>query len=212
MLLRTLVLAILLGLSWTLSAHPHVWIDLRVKPLVNEQGELIALQQAWRFDPFYSLILIEELEKGGPAEELEERMDQLAVEVVRNLQNFDFFTRVSVEGRRHSLEPVKSFNLMQAGRRIEFNFVLPLADPVDLTHQQFSYQVFDPSYYIEILHARGLAPDADELGANCQVKLVAPNPSQDLIEKALALDESDTPEDPMLGEHFTETVYIKCGD
>ena len=69
MLLRSLLAAGLLVLvASTAQAHPHVWIDLRVQPQLNEQGQLVALQQAWRFDPFYSLILIEELQRGGPAE------------------------------------------------------------------------------------------------------------------------------------------------
>lgn len=209
--MRHLALILLLGcFSSQLLAHPHVWIDLKVTPKLNDQGQVVALQQAWRFDPFYSLLLIEELEKGGPAEELEERIDQLALEVVRNLKNFDFFTRLRMNGQRQQFAEVEEYNLMQVGRRMEFSFILPLSQPLDLKANRLRYQVYDPSYYIEILHASSEGPSKEGLPEGCKVTVEAPNPSSDLIEKALALDEDEVPEDPQLGEHFTETVYVEC--
>ena len=91
--LKLNVFIILLVTAKLASAHPHVWIDLRIKPLMNEQGNLLGLEQAWRFDPFYSLVLIEELDKGGPKVELEERYDQLSIEIVNNLNGVNFFTQ-----------------------------------------------------------------------------------------------------------------------
>jgi len=211
MLFRFLFASLVLLFSvGSLQAHPHVWIDLRVTPQVNDQGEITALRQAWRFDPFYSLMLIEELEKGGPEDEMEQRVDELALEVAKNLQNFDFFTRVRVAGQRQAFAQVTEYNLMQVGRRIEFSFVLPLEQAIALEGQQLQYQVYDPSYYIEILHIPGRGIDQDSLPASCKVDLQEPNPSSDLIEKALALDEDEVPEDPQLGEHFTETVTLDC--
>jgi len=208
---RSLLVSLVFLLSaGNLQAHPHVWIDLRVTPQLNDQGEMTALRQAWRFDPFYSLMLIEELEKGGPAEELEQRLDELALEVAKNLQNFDFFTRVRAAGQRQALAEVTEYNLMQVGRRVEFSFVLPLEQAIALQDQPLQYQVYDPSYYIEILHVPGRGVDQEPLPATCKVDLQEPNPSSDLIEKALALDEDDVPEDPQLGEHFTETVTLDC--
>ncbi|WP_404415621.1 DUF1007 family protein [Marinospirillum sp.] len=204
-----LLLALLL-FTGSIQAHPHVWIDLRVSPQVNEQGQITGLRQAWRFDPFYSLVLIEELEKGGPEDELDQRLDQLALEVVQNLENFDFFTQVTVAGKRQGFEPVTEYNLMQVGRRIEFSFVLPLQNPVTLQDERLQYQVYDPSYYIEILHAAGNELDTQQLPASCEVDVQEPSPPGDLVAKAMALDKDEKPEDPQLGEHFAETVNLDC--
>lgn len=207
--LRLISLITLVLVSGLLQAHPHVWVDLRVRPLMNDQQQLVALQQSWRFDPFYSLILIEELERGGPADEQEQRYDQLALEVVTNLARFDFFSRVSSQGLRQAFAEVTEYNLMRIGQRVEFSFVLPLQTPVD-SHIPFNYQVYDPSYYIEILHTPEIGLDRVSLPEACQVVLQAPNPSSDLIEKALALDADQTPDDPELGAHFAERVLIQC--
>jgi ABC-type uncharacterized transport system substrate-binding protein len=207
--LRYISFITLIFVTSLLQAHPHVWVDLRVRPLMNDQQQLVALQQSWRFDPFYSLILIEELERGGPIAELEQRFDQLALEVATNLARFDFFSRVSSQGLRQSFAEVTEYNLMRVGQRVEFSFVLPLKTPLD-SRTTLNYQVYDPSYYIEILHTPENGLDRSSLSQTCQVELQAPNPSSDLIEKALALDADQTPDDPELGVHFAERVLIRC--
>jgi len=210
LLYRYLLFLLIFFGSAAVNAHPHVWIDLRVSFQMDDQERVTGLRQAWRFDPFYSLVLIEELEKGGPPDELEQRLDELALEVANNLQNFDFFTRVRGAGKRQKFQPVAEYNLMQVGRRIEFSFVLPLKESFDVDQNQLEYQVYDPSYYIEILHAPEQGLSLERLPSGCNLQLKKPNPSSDLIEKALALDEEDVPEDPMLGKHFAETVYLDC--
>ncbi|WP_177247058.1 DUF1007 family protein [Marinospirillum alkaliphilum] len=209
-MLAVVFLLFCLLISATAFAHPHVWVELRVRPLLNEQGQLTGLQQAWRFDPFYSLILIEELQRGGPSSELEKRYDELASEVVANLQRFDFFSRLHSEGRRLPVGQVQHYNLMRIGQRVEFSFVLPLQHPVSLNEARVSYQVYDPSYFIEILHIPEQGVDTQSLDAACRVRLEAPNPSSEQIEKAMALDVDDISDDPQLGQYFAERVVLDC--
>lgn len=209
--------------SWSLLlataavAHPHVWIDLRVTPVVDVQGRLTALQQAWRFDPFYSLVLLEELEQGGPLEEIEQRYDQLAQEVVANLSRVDFFTHLQqksplLNGQQQQLKfaPVTSFTLLRIGQRLEFGFELPLQQPVALNGVQLEYKVYDPGYYIEIVHAQEQGFNAQALPATCKAQLHAPNPSRELIEQAYALDVDEVAQDPQLGVYFAEQLLLNC--
>jgi ABC-type uncharacterized transport system substrate-binding protein len=209
---RVVFLLIVLLAPASLLAHPHVWVELRVRPLLNEQGQFTGLQQAWRFDPFYSLILIEELQRGGPASELDKRYDELASEVVANLQRFDFFSRLHHSAQRLAVGTVTHYNLMRIGQRIEFSFELPLQQPVRLQGAVVSYQVYDPSYFIEILHEPNGGINRDGLSEHCRVRLEAPNPTSEQIEQALALDVNDTPDDPQLGQYFAERVVLDCRD
>lgn len=207
-----LLIALALLMSATqASAHPHVWIDLRIKPLMNDQGELLGLEQAWRFDPFYSLVLIEELEKGGVAAELEERYDQLAWEIVKNLNNVSFFTQGRALQTPSQWNQVTEATLLRRGQRLELRFYLPLAKPLPLNGTAFSYQVYDPTYYIEMLHATESGLDKTGLTAACRLELEVASPSSYLIEQALALDKTETAEDPELGKHFAEKVTLDCG-
>lgn len=204
---------LMLGLLVTASktnAHPHVWIDLRIKPLMNEQGELLGLQQAWRFDPFYSLVLIEELEKGGPKAELEERYDQLAWEIVKNLNSVNFFTQGRILQVASEWKQVTEATLLRRSQRLELRFHLPLVKPLPLNATTFSYQVYDPTYYIEMLHATEAGLDKTALTTGCELKLEPATPSSYLVEQALALDKTETAEDPELGKHFAERVTLVC--
>lgn len=205
-----LVTWVLFIIATQVSAHPHVWIDLRIKPVMNEQGELLGLEQAWRFDPFYSLVLIEELDKGGPEAELEERYDQLALEIVNNLNGVSFFTYGSTTKAASQWKPVTQSTLLRRGQRIELRFYLPLQTPLTFAELPFSYQVYDPTYYIEMLHALEVGLDKSALNTACQLSLETPNPSADLIQKALVLDKEDTPDDLQLGKYFAEQVTLSC--
>ena len=212
-----LAILVLLATISSANAHPHVWVDLRVKPLMNAQGELLGLQQAWRFDPFYSLVLIEELERGGPKAELEERYDQLATEIVNNLNGVHFFTQGQVNQAIKSNQTTKAnwgkvtdYTLLRIGQRIEIKFFLPLNQPLLLTAAPFNYQIYDPTYYIEMLHALEAGLDSTALSQGCAAQLTAPKPSADLIEKALSLDKTETAEDPQLGLYFAERVTLEC--
>lgn len=209
----SLVLLISLGLlviATSASAHPHVWIDLRIKPVMNEQGQLLGLEQAWRFDPFYSLVLIEELERGGPKAELETRYDQLVIEIVNTLKGVNFFTQGQSNGLKVSWLAVTEHTLLRVGQRLEFRFLLSLAKPLALDQQPFSYQIYDPTYYIEMLHSVTGGLDKSALMVGCSIKLTAPSPSSDLIEKALALDKNEVAEDPQLGSYFAEQTTLSC--
>ncbi|GLR64809.1 DUF1007 family protein [Marinospirillum insulare] len=206
-LLTTLVLLTLAG---QLNAHPHVWIDLRTKPVINDRGELLGLEQAWRFDPFYSLVLIEELEKGGAAEELEERYDQLAWEIVKNLNSVNFFTQGKAELMASQWAEVTESTLLKVGARIELRFFLPLVEPLLVKEATFSYQVYDPSYYIEMLHAKEGGLDRTGLKPTCELSLEVATPSPDLIQQALALDKTQVADDPQLGKYFAERVNLDC--
>lgn len=207
------LLLITLGLliaTVKVNAHPHVWIDLRIKPLMDEQGALLGLEQAWRFDPFYSLVLLEELEKGGPEAELEERYDQLALEIVNNLNEVSFFTQGFNNQAPSQWNPVAQSTLLRVGQRIELRFFLPLQNPLPIEELPFSYQVYDPTYYIEMLHALEVGLDKSALKTGCHLSLETPTPSADLIQKALALDKKATSDDSQLGKYFAEQVTLSC--
>lgn len=211
LLLRSTLCWFLCLLPSGLVAHPHVWIDLRVTLLTNEQGQLTGLRQSWRFDPFYSLLVQEELQAGGSEWAMQQREQELASQIIGNLQPHQYFTRLrNAQGQRLAWQPVRDYTLIQTRRRVELSFELLLETPLSLEDSAFTYQVYDPSYYIEILHVVEEGIQAGRLPSTCRVSVEDPQPSAELIMKALALDEQDVPEDPELGRHFAETIRVVC--
>ncbi|MGQ4878015.1 DUF1007 family protein [Billgrantia sp. LNSP4103-1] len=204
------MLVLLPGLA---QAHPHGWIDIRVRLIVDDEGRLEALHQAWRMDPFYSLVLIEELSRaeGG----LEAGLDQLGSEIRGNLAPFDYFTEVRLSDDKLDLGEVSEYTVMERNDRVEFVFVLPLATPQPLEAETLQYQVFDPTYYLEVVHeAEGDTPQEDALTVgselSCTTRILPADPDPERVMEASMLDVDDEAE-PGLGRHFAETGVVQCG-
>lgn len=203
-----LLCAMLVGLAANAQGHPHVWVDMKVTPHFDEAGHLTGFHQSWQFDTFYSVVLIEEMDAGD-----EEAKARLIEEIVANLSKHDFYTRVRVNGERLSLSEVGDHSLEADGRRVEFRFFLPLEEAVtaeSLHASGFSYQVFEPTYYMEMLHdeAEGIQLKHDDL--DCDYSIETPEPTAEQLRRASEVDLDGVPEDPTLGQHFAETVSIQC--
>ena len=149
------VVAVCLGMSSVLvspdaHAHPHGWIDLSVRVITDDQGVVSGLHQTWRMDPFYSLVVFEELQQVEGAS-LEQGLDQLGKEIRDNLAAQHYLTEVRINGERQALGEVSEYTAMERDGRLTFMFILPLETPQPLTDALLSYQVFDPTYYIEVV-------------------------------------------------------------
>ncbi|MCA1768677.1 MAG: DUF1007 family protein [Halomonas sp.] len=203
-----------LTMSSLVNAHPHGWIDLRMRLVVDDDGQLTGLHQSWRMDPFYSLVVLEELNQVGGDGGLDAALDQLGSEIRDNLVAFGYYTELTLAGETLSFDEVNDYTVLERGGRVEFVFLLPLAEPQPLAGQTLRYQVFDPTYYIEMVHEeenREPADDALLVGGAlaCETRIWPPDPDPEKVMQAAMLDVDDAAE-PGLGRHFAETGEVTC--
>nr|WP_279629857.1 DUF1007 family protein [Halomonas andesensis] len=199
--------------SGLVMAHPHGWIDLSVRVITNDEGVATALHQTWRMDPFYSLVVFEELQQ-IQGSNLQEGLDQLGGDIRDNLSQQHYFTTVRVNGEPQALGDVSEYTALERDGRLTFMFILPLASPQPLAGQLLEYQVFDPTYYIEVVHEEeGGAPSEQALILNgepdCRLSVLPADPDPELVMQAALLDVDETGETG-LGRHFAETGRIEC--
>lgn len=202
-----------LVLSTQVSAHPHGWIDLSVRVITNDEGVVSGLHQTWRMDPFYSLVVFEELQQVEAAS-LDEGLDQLGKEIRDNLSGYDYLTEVSINGERQALGEVSEYTALERDGRLTFMFILPLESPQPLEGNYLSYQVFDSTYYLEVVHeAENNQPLENALILNgepsCELSITPANPDPELVMQAAMLDVDEQAE-PGLGRHFAETGSVDC--
>jgi len=189
-------------------AHPHAWIDLRTRVVMNDEGRVAALELDWLFDDFYTALIAEEFAKEGrPASEF---LPEVASTNLANLAEYDYFTDVRLDGERLPLGEVAGAETGLRDKRLWLRFEVPLVEPVDLDSGRLTFAVYDPTYYIEILYLEGetvgfTGPDADA----CFGRIIPPNPSFEAIALASALDRTQSGGDG-LGELFAETVVVEC--
>lgn len=211
MLNRSWTLALPLGLLFLpidASGHPHAWIDLRSRVLLDDQGRIEALELDWLFDDFYTTFIAGEFVEAGKSSE--EFLRDLARENLANLTEYDYFTDVKVDGVKIALGDVTRYEMGLLDNRLWLRFELPLGAPVDPKRHRVSFAVYDPTYYIEILNMEGepitfSGPDAD----GCLGRIIPANPTPEAMSLAYALDQTETAGDG-LGELFAETIEIEC--
>ncbi|EPY02391.1 hypothetical protein K678_05908 [Magnetospirillum fulvum MGU-K5] len=196
------MLAMMLGGIRAASAHPHAWIDMSVEVLFDMSGKVTALKQSWLFDEFYTA---DTVQKGEQA-----KMDLLTTRILGNLKDWGYFTQVQAGSRSIGFMRPTEHSARMEKHRLRMTFVLPLAEAVSPTDVPLTYWVFDPTYYIEMLHAE--SKDAIRLtGAppSCRFTLIQPAPDPKAVAKAAALDRTQSGGDG-LGKQFAEKVEIRC--
>lgn len=194
-------------------AHPHGWIDMSVRVITDDNGVAIGLHQTWRMDPFYSLVVFEELQQ-VPGGSMEEGLDQLGGEIRDNLAAQHYFTEVRIGSEKQSFGDVTEYTALERDGRLTFMFILPLTSPQPLSGQVLEYQVFDPTYYIEMVHEEeGDEPSPQALILNgepdCTLSVLPADPDPEKVLQASLLDVDEEGE-PGLGRHFAETGRVDC--
>ncbi|MGO1886373.1 MAG: DUF1007 family protein [Halomonas sp.] len=218
MRLACTAVACVLGISSLLAshdarAHPHGWIDLSVRVITDDEGVVSGLHQTWRMDPFYSLVVFEELQQVENAS-LEEGLDQLGTEIRDNLSGEHYLTEVRINDEPQALGEVSEYTAIERDGRLVFMFILPLESPQPLADATLTYQVFDPTYYIEVVHEEeGGQPRDDALILQgepaCELSVIAADPDPERVMQAALLDKDESGE-PGLGRFFAETGQVGC--
>lgn len=194
-------------------AHPHGWIDLGVRVITDEEGRATGLHQTWRMDPFYSLVVFDEL-RNVPGSSFEEGLDQLGGEIRNNLSTQHYLTEVTLDGAPLTFGDVTEYTAMEHNDRLTFMFILPFETPPPLEGKRLQYRVFDPTYYIEVVHeADHNVPRDDALvhhgEPSCELSIDLANPDPELVLQAALLDINDDG-GTELGQFFAETGNVDC--
>ncbi|MDF3919946.1 DUF1007 family protein [Salinicola salarius] len=210
-------IALCLGEPSAALAHPHGWVDMSVEGIFDDEGNLTSLRQRWRMDPFYSQVVMEEMATDDDATSMAERLDALGVEIRDNLATQHNLTTITLDDDPLAQGDVSDTNTDYRDERLIYDFVLPLATPQPLAGRTLRYRIFDPTYYIEMVHEANEDGSRPLPGAltlanapeGCATVVVKATPDPQKVMEAAMLDKSETGE-PNLGRFFAETGEITC--
>ena len=200
---------LVVGVQTAVQAHPHAWIDIRVKVLFDEKGRIYALAQEWVFDPMYTAFALEGLSaKGAPPDP--KKVAAVTQENLKNMKDFDYLTEVETKSGKAKFAGVRDIGSAVKKDRLTMSFTLVLEKPLDASGQQVTYSIYDPTFYIEILHAeKGVAVELVKAPAGCRHELHVPKPNPEVVAFAAALDRTQSAGDG-LGKFFAERVTVEC--
>jgi ABC-type uncharacterized transport system substrate-binding protein len=152
MVIRNAIFWLFLGMGATsLSAHPHVWSDVRIEVTVNS-GTLDGLWVAMTFDDIYSAMILADVAPGAKV------LDTKAIGAIRNtyfkdLKFFDYFGHLFLGKKKLTVPEPDQFSVtVDEKAKVTYRFYLPLT--VKLTvGVPFAVSFYDDSYYIDMEYA-----------------------------------------------------------
>lgn len=193
-----------LGAAPGAHGHPHSWIDVRTTLVLSAPGQIAAIRQQWLFDEYYTADITRDKGTGAAA------LQAFAVTAAVNLAPYRFFTHLAgAAGPASYGRPVRPSASLHM-KRLLLEFELPLEKAVGARGGGVTLAVYDPTYYIEMLHGSAAAiAFAGPGAASCRARIVPAAPSPDLRQRALEMDRQAVP-DHGLGEKFADRVEIGC--
>ncbi len=210
--LAALLLApMFLAASPVTQAHPHGWVDYTIRVLFNDRGQVTALEQHWKLDPFYSLTLSEELSRAEGDESMQQRLDALGDEIINNMALEHYLSHVYLDGKELEFGQVTEYTTRMSDQRIELFFVLPLATPQSPNDGKLSWKIYDATYYIEFLYDDKTDKPITLSNApeGCTANVIHYDPDPKMVAKASAIDINDQAPDGM-GQVFADTGNLSC--
>ncbi|MDU8924431.1 DUF1007 family protein [Pasteurellaceae bacterium LIM206] len=208
--LRTFVAIGMMLLSPSVMAHPHAFINMQLKPLVEEQ-RLLGFSMKWTLDEASSSELLYDLQlaQGDKREET-----KLIGELMKNVINehyFSYFFDKSGNKIKYSAHP-RNYGVRNVHGRAMYYFDFLLTNPQPLQNTELTLLTYDPSYYVAMSYdtKSKTAVDFSPLPANCRGAVEDPNVNAQIRDYAASLDRMQKDEDFTLGEQFAQRVVISC--
>lgn len=202
-------LLVVLSLATPLAtAHPHAWMDLQTRFLINDQQQLTGLDLIWHFDEFYSANIIEDMKL--KEEPLEKQYQDFARQSIEFMAADNWLTHMELNGKQLTFSTPTVYRTEKQDYHLVLHFVLPLKEPVPLKGNSLSLSIYDSTYYVEMLHHKaGAVSVSDHAATLCDIRLEKPNPPEDISAYAASLDITQQGEKG-LGTLFAEKVLLTC--
>lgn len=213
---KFLLCFILLSLPLFSISHPHAFIYMQAKPLINK-NTLLGFSMEWTLDELSSAAILYDIRQiANDAKALRKLVD----ETMGNIVNEHYFSHLfDKAGNRvkYSAQP-KNYGIKSGGRMVTYYFDFMLAHPRLLENETLTLSTYDPTYYVSMCYGFNFQDcsngekmvDFSTLPANCKGEVINPQVDEKIIEYASSLDQSQRNEDDSLGAIFAQQVKFIC--
>lgn len=213
MTLKTPLLSALSGLALAgaAGAHPHIFVETGLTPVFADSGRLSGVEVTWRYDEFYSLLVLEDMELDSDYD------GKLTDAETARLAGFDLHWIKGYKGDLYISQGGKALRLgPPEGRGTSFE-----DGKITSRHfrtveggqagQPWLIQAYDPTYYTAYEMSLGI-----DLPRRCRAEVAAAD--LDAAQEKLMAELAKLPRDadaveanyPEVGKVFAEKVTVSC--
>ncbi|WP_273391728.1 zinc transporter binding subunit ZevA [Actinobacillus porcinus] len=189
-------------------AHPHAFIDLKTKLLV-ENEQLVGFSTQWTLDEASSAELLYELKFST-----EENKHKLTEEMFKNIIAEHYFSYLydKPDNKIKFKNVPVNYGLKASGTHLQYYFDVLLAKPVELKKNELTLATYDKTYFVAMLYPLKdkSAVDFSQLPEHCRGELVEPRVDAQLQQYAFSLEQNQRDEDDTLGQQFAQQLKIVC--
>jgi len=139
----------------TAMGHPHVFVDSELSFVFDGQG-LAGIRQRWVFDEMFSAQIMDMVDTDGDGRLSEAESHKTEREAFVNLNHFNYFTHVSVDGRPVTFARATDFRATCKADILIYEFFLPCPVPMAAgVTRTVRVAVYDQSYYTDLMLVKG---------------------------------------------------------
>jgi ABC-type uncharacterized transport system substrate-binding protein len=192
------IVAAALGLQAPVAeAHPHVFVDARAEIVFDQKAEITAVRNIWQFDEAFTSYAIQGLDADGDGKLSDDELAPLAKVNIESLNEFDFFTWLTIGGKDQAFTPPVEYWLEFHGGKLTLFYTLPLKEPVAVGPKT-TLEVFDPEYFVAFAFMPERTVTLDGAPAGCKAEYHAPrelDSSTAALLGSIPADQRDLPPD-----------------
>lgn len=196
-------------------AHPHVWVEMRSDLVLNDKGQVSAVNLMWTFDDAYAQMALEGLDTNGDGVYDPSELEPLTRENIDSLKDYGYFTYVRYNGQKQAIGAPVDAGQIYSNNKLQLHMQVPLLTPLDPAKGAFVLKIYDPDFFIAFDYPKedpvsviGTLPQGCEL----VVKPVPTDAELDQTRAMLATKGADwKPENAEdFGAMFAQPVTIQC--
>lgn len=200
-------LSFLMLLPLAAMAHPHVFVDTKLRIQISDEGIFEGIEVAWTYDDFYSLLLLSDM---GLTPDAKGNLEQSELVLLDGfdlqwVEGFAGDTIVSRDGTLVDLGPPEGRGIKVEDGLITSTHFRAATGPAD----GLVIKAFDPTFYT----AYSLIGPVDVTEAcNASIQPADLDAAYTMVEELLYATPSSQSEDdyPQVGEAFADTVLVSC--
>ena len=207
--LRCFVLAALaLFIAAEARAHPHVWVTMKSELVYGADGSTTGVRHAWTFDDMFSTFATQGLAAKEKGKFTREELAPLAEVNVSSLKDFEYFTKVRLNGKNAEINTPVDYYLEFTNGLLTLHFTLPLKTPAKA--QSVDVEVYDGLYFIDFSFAEKDPVRLVGAPAECKLAIARPGEGGGAPSKQGEAFFNNLAPGSNFGAQFSNKIAVKC--